>query len=196
MGAGMLVVHHGMFWSNNERITGVMRKRIGLLVENNLSLYAAHLPLDCHDEVGNNIELARILGLEPGRKFADYHGVEIGFIAEADRALTRAALAGRIAKRLNCRVDRLDFGPAKFKRVGIVSGGAADFAAEAKDLGCGAFITGETSHTAYHLALEAKINVMYAGHYASETVGVKALARHLRKKMSLDCKFISAPTGY
>ncbi len=194
--AGMLIVHHGLFWSNNERITGVMRERIGLLVKNNISLYAAHLPLDCHDEVGNNVELARILGLELGRKFADYHGVEIGFIAEADRALTRAALAGRIAKQLNCRVQRLDFGPAKIKRIGIVSGGAADFAAEAKELGCEAFVTGETSHTAYHLAREAGINVMYAGHYASETVGVKALARHLRAKMSLECKFISAPTGY
>ena len=196
MGAGMLIVHHGMFWSNNERITGVMRKRIGLLVENNISLYAAHLPLDCHDEVGNNVELARILGLELGRKFANYHGVEIGYIAESDRALPRAALAGRIAKQLNCRVERLDFGPAKIKRVGIVSGEAADFAAEAKELGCEAFVTGETSHTAYHLAREARINVMYAGHYASETVGVKALARHLRTKMSLDCKFISAPTGF
>jgi len=196
MNANILVVHHGLFWSNNERVTGVMRKRIGLLVENNISLYAVHLPLDCHDEVGNNVELARILGFELGQKFADYHGIEIGFIAETDRALTRAALAGRIAKRLNCRVERLDFGPAKIKKIGIVSGGAAEFAADAKDLGCGAFVTGETSHTAYHLAREARINVMYAGHYASETVGVKALGRHIREKMSLDCKFISAPTGY
>jgi len=173
-----------------------MRKRIGLLVEHNISLYAAHLPLDCHDEVGNNVELARILGFELQRKFANYHGVEIGFIAESKRALTRSGLAARIAKRLDCRVDRLDFGPEKIKRVGIVSGEAAGFAGEARELGCAAFITGETSHTAYHLAREAGINVMFAGHYASETVGVKALAGHVGKNLSIDCKFISAPTGY
>jgi dinuclear metal center YbgI/SA1388 family protein len=194
--ADILVVHHGLFWSRNERVTGVMRQRIAALIENDVSLYAAHLPLDCHPEVGNNVELARLLGFELGKRFADYHGVEIGFTAETDRAVNRMALIKRIEKALKTSVSHLDFGPATIKRIGIVSGGAAEYAAEAKELGCDAFVTGETSHTAYHLAKEARINVMHAGHYASETVGVKALARHLRAKFSLECRFLSAPTGY
>jgi dinuclear metal center YbgI/SA1388 family protein len=196
LGAELLVVHHGLFWSENERITGVMRQRIGALVENDMSLYAAHLPLDCHSEVGNNIELVRLLGLQPGERFADYHGVVLGYVAATKVPVTRAALSRKIASVLRCRVERLDFGPPTIRRIGIVSGGAAEFVADAKDLGCDALITGETSHTAYHTAKEARINVFFAGHYASETVGVKALARHLRDVFGLDCRFISAPTGY
>ena len=196
IGADILVVHHGLFWSRNERITGVLRKRIAALIENNISLYAAHLPLDCHQEVGNNVELARLLGFSLGKRFADYHGVEIGFTAESDSTMSRAALVKKIEKVLKSPVDHLDFGPARIKRIGIVSGEAAEYAAEARELGCDAFVTGETSHMAYHLAKEARINVMHAGHYASETVGVKALARHLRAKFSLECRFLSAPTGY
>jgi dinuclear metal center YbgI/SA1388 family protein len=196
MRAEILIVHHGLFWSENERITGVMRGRIGALVENDISLYAAHLPLDCHGEVGNNVELVRLFGFELGETFADYHGVRLGFTATSKSPLTRAALSNKIERALRCRVSRLEFGPSTIRRIGIVSGGAAVFAAEAKDLGCDALITGETSHTAYHMAKEARINVFFAGHYASETVGVKALARHLRDVFHLDCRFIAAPTGF
>jgi dinuclear metal center YbgI/SA1388 family protein len=196
LGAEVLVVHHGLFWSRNERITGVMRNRIGALVKADVSLYVAHLPLDCHKEVGNNVELARLLGLKLGEKFADYHGVKIGYLATARTVFTRPALARLIEKTLRCRVIRLDAGPARILRVGIVSGGAAEFAAEAKENGCDALVTGETSHSAYHLAKEAGINVFYAGHYATETVGVKALARHIRRRFGIDCRFVSAPTGY
>lgn len=196
MDAAILVVHHGLFWGRNERITGVMRGRIGALIENDISLYAAHLPLDCHEEVGNNVELVRMLGLHIGEKFADYHGVKIGFLAQSARPLTRPALARTIEKALRCRVVRLDAGPARIRQIGVVSGGAAEFAAEAKEAGCDALVTGETSHTAYHAAVEAGINVFFAGHYASETVGVKALARHIRRRFGVDCRFVSAPTGY
>lgn len=196
LGAEILVVHHGLFWGRNERITGVMRKRIGALVENNMSLYAAHLPLDCHDEIGNNVELARLLGLDLGEKFADYNGVKIGYLARAKSPFTRPGLARSIEKALRCRVARLDAGPTRIRRVGIVSGGAAGFAPDAKALGCDALITGETSHSAYHPAVEARINVFFAGHYASETVGVKALARQLRRRFGIDCRFVPAPTGY
>lgn len=175
---------------------GVMRKRIGALIENDLSLYASHLPLDCHEEVGNNAEIARLLGFEIGEKFADYHGVLIGYTAKVKKPLGRRALAHLVEKSLRCRAKRLDFGPARIRKVGIVSGGAAEFATDAKVLGCEAFITGETSHAAYHPAREASINVIYAGHYSSETVGVKALARHVQRTLGLECKFIAHPTGY
>jgi dinuclear metal center YbgI/SA1388 family protein len=195
-GADILIVHHGLFWSRNELVTGVMRDRIAALIENKMSLYAVHLPLDCHEEVGNNVQLVRLLGFKLGERFANYHGVKIGYLADIDRGVSRGDLASLIEKKLGTHTDTLAFGPSKIKRVGIVSGGAADFAAEAKDLGCQAFVTGETSHTAYHLAKEARINVIYAGHYSTETVGVKALAEHLRRRFSLDCRFVAAPTGY
>jgi dinuclear metal center YbgI/SA1388 family protein len=194
--ADIFVVHHGLFWSRNERITGVMRRRIGALVESGLSLYAAHLPLDCHEEVGNNAEIARLLGLEIEERFGDYHGVLIGYTARAPKPVGRSALARSVEKALRCRVELLNFGPARVRRVGIVSGGAAEFAVEAKALGCEAFVTGETSHSAYHAVKEAGINVIFAGHYASETVGVKALARHLERKFGLECRFLPAPTGF
>jgi dinuclear metal center YbgI/SA1388 family protein len=193
--AEILVVHHGLFWERNERITGFMRKRIRALLENDISLYAAHLPLDCHPEVGNNVEIARLLGLEIGEKFADYHGVEIGYLTRAKTALTRLRLARSLGKALQCRVTRLDAGPSRIRRVGIVSGGAAEFAVEAKERGCDALVTGETSHSAFHPAVEAGINVFFAGHYASETIGVKALARHLRDVFGIECGFIPTPTG-
>jgi dinuclear metal center YbgI/SA1388 family protein len=196
LGAGILVVHHGLFWGRNERITGIMRKRIGALLEHNVSLYAAHLPLDCHEEVGNNVELARLLDLAVGEKFADYHGVKIGYLAKAKSPLTRAGLARSLGKALGCRVVRLDAGPSRIRQVGIVSGGAAEFAVQAKELGCQALVTGETSHAAHHPAVEAAINVFYAGHYASETVGVKALARHVERRFGIDCRFVPTPTGY
>ncbi|MEJ2721531.1 MAG: Nif3-like dinuclear metal center hexameric protein [bacterium] len=194
--ADILIVHHGLFWSGNERITGVMRERIAALIESKMSLYAAHLPLDCHAEVGNNVQLARLLDLSVGKRFADYHGVRIGYLAEADEPISRQSFVARVEKALRTKTDTLAFGPANIKRVGIVSGAASEFAAEARDLGCQAFLTGETSHIAYHVAKEARINVVYAGHYATEAVGVKALADHLRRRFTLECRFVAAPTGY
>jgi dinuclear metal center YbgI/SA1388 family protein len=194
--ADMLVVHHGLFWNRKERLTGVMARRVSALVRGGISLYAAHLPLDCHEEVGNNVELARLLGLKRGAPFGDYHGVLIGFLAEADKGMPLSELVGRIKASLKSTPELLAFGTKRVRKIAIISGGAAEFVTEASDAGCDTFVTGETSHIAYHLAKEARINLIYAGHYASETVGVRALARHLKKRFSLQCRFISAPTGY
>lgn len=194
-GADMLIVHHGLLWSRNERIVGVMKKRMAVLMANGVSLYAVHLPLDCHGEVGNNVELARILGLEVQAKFARYHGVEIGVLATPGEPLPREELIGTLEKSLHTKVSLLPFGPRKVKKVGIVSGGGASLAAEASDRGCDTFITGETSHSGYHIAKESRLNMIFAGHYASETVGLKALGRHLEKKFPIEYKFVSAPTG-
>jgi putative NIF3 family GTP cyclohydrolase 1 type 2 len=106
----------------------------------------------------------------------------------------------RLVKKLEAALETkavvLPFGTKSVKRAGIVSGGA-DFAiGEAIDRGCDVFITGETSHVAFHVAKEARINIIYAGHYASETVGLRALARHVHERFSIDCTFISAPTGF
>lgn len=196
MKADMLIVHHGLFWGRDELITGVMQKRVGALLESGISLYVAHLPLDIHDGVGNNAEIARLLGFKLGPRFARYRGADIGFIVEAPESMARNTLVAKVDKALRTKSVVLAFGPPRVKRIGIVSGGGAEIAPDAKDRGCDTFITGETSHSGYHLAKEAGINVIYAGHYASETVGVRALGRHLQRKFALTCKFISDPTGF
>jgi dinuclear metal center YbgI/SA1388 family protein len=196
MKADMLIVHHGLFWSNEERITGVMRKRVAALLDSEISLYAAHLPLDVHRDVGNNVEIARLLGLKLGPTFGHYGGFDIGYIGEAPESMPRDALVTKINRSLKTDSVVLSFGPPRVKLVGIVSGAAAELAPEAKESGCDTFITGETSHIGYHLAKEAGINVIFAGHYATETVGVRALGRHLKRKYALTCKFISDPTGF
>ncbi len=110
--------------------------------------------------------------------------------------MARNTLVAKVDRTFKTKSVVLAFGPPRVKRIAIVSGGAAELAPEAKERGCDTFITGETSHVGYHLAKEAGINVIYAGHYASETVGVRALGRHLQRKFALTCKFISDPTGF
>jgi dinuclear metal center YbgI/SA1388 family protein len=194
--ADMLIVHHGLFWGTHQQIVGNLYKRIAALIKADLSLYAVHLPLDCHQEIGNNVELARLLDLKVVGRFGDYHGVIIGTLAHCEKPLRRERLTDNINKRLEVEVDLLPFGPAEVRNVGIISGEAAKFAEDARRSGCDTLITGESSHTAYHMAKEAGINVIYGGHYATETVGLRALAEHLRQTLNLSCKFISAPTGY
>jgi dinuclear metal center YbgI/SA1388 family protein len=195
-GAEMLVVHHGLFWGPHQQIVGTMYKRVALLVKNDVSLYAAHLPLDCHPEIGNNVELARLFGLEVQEQFAEYKGTRLGTLTRAGKPLQRNELKNIVERALGAPVDVLPFGPAHNRRIGVISGGAARFAEEAKRIGCDALVTGESSHSAYHMARDAGINLYYGGHYATETVGLKALSKHLKENFGVPGRFIPAPTGY
>jgi dinuclear metal center YbgI/SA1388 family protein len=195
-GAGMLITHHGLFWEPKARIVGTNYKRIAPLIQNRISLYAVHLPLDCHQEVGNNVELARLLGLDLAGRFAMYKGTEIGTLALPQKPLQRASLRNIIEKKLRSPVEMLPFGPKTIRKVGIISGDAGRYAETAKNEGCDVLVTGETDHTTYHLARDAGVNVIYGGHYATETVGLKALKRYIEKNFGIAGKFVSAPTGY
>lgn len=194
-GASMLVVHHGLWWGKHEQIVGTMHARIAALIENDLSLYTAHLPLDCHSEVGNNVELARLLGLRIESPFGQYQGVDIG-VATVVRRTPRVRFVKAVEAALHAKASVLPFGPAAVQRVAVVSGGGAMFAEAAARAGCDTLLTGESSHAAYHRAREAGINVVFAGHYATETVGLQALRRHVRGRFGLTTAFIPAPTGY
>lgn len=194
--ADFLVVHHGLWWGRHEQITGNLHRRVSGLIKNDLSLYAAHLPLDCHPLVGNNAELARMLRATVERPFALYRGVEVGVIASLARAHKRDAFVAAVAKHLDAAPTVLPFGPAAVKRIGIVSGAGAAAAEEAARAGCDTLLTGETSHAAFHPAREAGINLVFGGHYATETVGLRALERHLRKRFGVEGVFIAAPTGF
>jgi dinuclear metal center YbgI/SA1388 family protein len=194
--ADFLVVHHGLWWGRHVQITGTMHKRISALIRSDMSLYAAHLPLDCHPKVGNNAELARRLGLRVEKTFGDYKGVQIGVIGTTSKPLRLAAFATVVEKELNGPADVFAFGPRTVRRIGIISGAGAMLAEEAASAGCDTLLTGETSHAAMHPAREAGINIVFGGHYATETVGLAALQRHVAKQFGLPGVFVNAPTGY
>ncbi len=195
-GAQILIVHHGLFWDKPYRLVGPFYQRVRTLIEGKCGLYAAHLPLDAHPEVGNNAEMARLLGLKEVRPFGKYHGVEIGVAGVLEPPLEIPALIGRLIQALNRPPVRvLAHGPAKAHRIGCISGFAVSMIDQADEAGLDTFITGETSHAYYHLAAERGLNVLFGGHYATETLGVKALARHLEERFGLETVFLDIPTG-
>ncbi len=193
-GAQMLVVHHGLFWSQHIQVTGMHYARLKALIVNGVSLYAAHIPLDAHAEVGNNIELARLAGLHNIRPWGQHHGDTIGFVGDLPEPLPPEQLSARLEAHIGPG-NRVQSAGQPCRRVAVLSGFGADFAAEARAAGADTLITGETSHTWYHPVAEQGINVIYGGHYNTETVGVKALAAKLAGQFGLATEFIDLPTG-
>ena len=193
-GADLLLVHHGLFWGDGLRpLTDRNYRRVRALLEADVAVYSAHLPLDVHPEVGNNVQLARRLGLELEGRFGEYEGCLIGVHGALD--LSRDDLGARIADVLGSPPMRIGTGPERCRRVGIVTGGAARLIGQARAAGLDTFITGEGPHHSYFDAEEWGLNVFFAGHYATETLGVQALAAHVAEKFGLDWEFIDHPTG-
>lgn len=191
--AGLLLVHHGLFWSGPTALTGRAGRRIRALIQHDVAVYAAHIPLDCHPEVGNNAVLARELGLESLAPFGRYHGIEIGWMGQVDLSL--ADLARVLEERVGAAPRIISQGPARPQRVAVVTGAGSDFLPEAHERGVDTFITGEVPHHTYFDAEELGINLILAGHYATETVGVEALGEHLRDRFGLEFEFFDHPTG-
>ncbi|MBU0702776.1 MAG: Nif3-like dinuclear metal center hexameric protein [Chloroflexi bacterium] len=195
-GAQLLIVHHGFFWEDPIRLVGPLFRRVRTLIGGNCGLYAVHLPLDLHPQVGNNAELARLLGLKEPRTFGKYHGVEIGIGGTLDPPTPLEVLVERLTKATGEPPVRvLAHGPERVSRVGCISGDAAILMNQVIAAGFDTFITGETRHEFFHYAAEWGINVIYGGHYGTETLGVKALAHHLEKKFGLETIFLDIPTG-
>jgi dinuclear metal center YbgI/SA1388 family protein len=194
-GADLLIVHHGLFWGEPVPITGVMAKRIELLLSKGVSLYAAHLPLDAHPDIGNNAQLAGLLGLERRERFGNYHGMIIGLCGVFTRPLAPAGIARKLKTGLGADSRIFTFGAERVRKLGIVSGAGASLVGDAAAAGCDTLLTGETSHSAYHPAREARLNLVCGGHYATETVGVRALGDLLTAEFGLPMKFIDIPTG-
>jgi len=193
--ADMLLVHHGIFWGEARRLAGGYGRLIKAYMNNDLNLYAAHLALDAHPEVGNNAELAHRLGLEIVDWWANVRGVNIGVIAEQPDGIKLDYLVNHFEQAVGPVKVVLAHGPRIVHRVGVISGFGADRIEEAATLGCDVFLTGETSHAQYYEALNAGINVIYGGHYTTETVGVQALGEHLAEEFELDFEFVDLPTG-
>jgi dinuclear metal center YbgI/SA1388 family protein len=195
-GAQLLVVHHGLFWDKPLRLVGPLFRRVRALIEGHCSLYAAHLPLDCHSELGNNAELARLLELKDTHTFGEYHGGELGIGGTLDPPTPLDALVERLAQATGEPPVRiLAHGPEQVTQVGCISGMAAFLIDQVADAGFDTFVTGETSHSFFHHAAEHGLNVVYGGHYATETLGLKALSRHLAEEFRLETVFLDLPTG-
>jgi dinuclear metal center YbgI/SA1388 family protein len=189
----VLIVHHGLFWDGGLPVTGRRYRRQRLLIESGMALYASHLPLDVHPEVGNNVQLARALGVEPEGTFGAYRGVEIGCWGRL--GVLREVLAARLDEVLGGRVRMIAGGRAKVERVGILTGAGGDMIGAALASGLDALVTGEGAHHTYFDAVEGGLNVYYGGHYATEVWGVRALAEHVAGRFGLSWEFIDIPTG-
>jgi len=193
--AEMLIVHHGLLWGPIPGIRGSLKERFRLLFENDISLYACHLPLDAHPVLGNNALLLKELSLAKKGPFGAYHGKTIGWWGRAARSVSLQRFTARIERRLKTRCTVLPFGPEKIRDVGVVSGGGGSTLFEAESMGLDTVLTGEPSHPLYTFAEEVGLNVIFAGHYATETRGVRAVGEELKRKFRLPVTFIDHPTG-
>ena len=195
--ADFIFVHHGMSWgSEPRRFSGIVAKRLSTLFQNGISLYAAHLPLDAHPEVGNNAQLADMIGLKELTPFFEYSGVDIGFSGVLKTAVSCHFLAEHLGKKLS--VEPVIYGDAQreVSKIAIVSGGGGLGGLEdAYVRNCDLLITGEFDHTMYHPRKEMNVNVISLGHYASETVGPCAVMQRIKENFNIPVEFINIPTN-
>lgn len=191
----LLIVHHGMFWQGVQTIRGAFRRKIQAALDADLALYSSHLPLDLHPEIGNNILLGRALELRdieplpvdpkagiPMGLCGGWHGTLADFLAQASRAV-------------GAPIHHCPGGPSEVTRVAVITGGAGSEVQAVAASGVDTFITGEGPHWSYTLAEELGINLIYAGHYATETFGVNALSIRIGEQFSIPTSFIDHPTG-
>lgn len=197
--ANLLIVHHGMFWEGSKHLTGPLYDKLRLLLERDIAVYSSHLPLDRHPTLGNNVLLARQLGLEPNGTFARFEGISIGVSGESDLETTVLAERARhFASAYDGDLRTTPFGKTRrTKRWAICSGAgaSAETLTEARETKIDTLIVGEGPHWTAVYAEENDVTIFYAGHYATETLGVRALADHLGERFALSSSFVNAPTG-
>lgn len=194
-GADFLIVHHGMFWSGVQPIVGGYYEKLKLAMDAGLSIYSAHIPLDVHPTLGNNAQLVKALGFEAAAKpFFDWKGIKLGL--RADVSLDRETLRKNVvAATGGANAHLCPGGPETTQSIGVITGGAGGEIFALAETGIDTFITGEGPHWSYTAAEELGINLIYGGHYATETFGVKALASWLSNRFDLPWEFIDHPTG-
>ncbi len=191
----LLIVHHGLFWGAQQLALEPHYGRIRALMEADMALYAAHLPLDAHPQLGHNAQIACALGLGRTEPFAPWNGKPIGIKGILAQPASIRGLAPFLKEKIGGCQACFTYGPETVQTVGIIAGSAtdADLYRELKHKGIDLFITGEPKHGARYMARELGLNVFYGGHYQTETFGMKALAAHLRERLNLTAVFIDTP---
>ncbi|MCL1921102.1 MAG: Nif3-like dinuclear metal center hexameric protein [Kiritimatiellaeota bacterium] len=190
-GADFVICHHGISWGDSlKRITGLNYDLVSFAVRHNIALYASHLPLDAHPRYGNNAQLCKALGLTRIKPAFDYHGETIGFAGALPKPVPFESFCATVAEEVSADARSVAFGKAIVRTVGIVSGGAADMVEQAGALGLDVFLTGEPSLQGYNQAENHGMNAVFAGHYATETFGIRALAKLVAQKFRLPATFI------
>ena len=189
--ADLVICHHGMSWGDSlKRITELNYRRIRLLMRHDMALYVSHLPLDAHPRLGNNAVICRRLGLRNLKPFWCYRGSYIGFSGELPRKMPYPVFKERVARCINPSLQGMDFGKPAVRTVAVVSGGASGEVEDAGRLGMDVFLSGEPGLSAYSMAQEYGIHALFAGHYATERFGVRALGGWLAKKTGIPAEFI------
>ena len=198
-GANLLVVHHGLFWAGVQPLVGRVYRRFQRIIAHDMAVYSSHLPLDLHPTLGNNVLLARALGLEPTAGFARFQTINVGMMGESDIATDRlAAQLAAIVQRDGGALTVVGQAPGRRTRRWALctgAGASSDTLREAAAAGVDTLIVGEGPHHTGVEAPELEIAVLYAGHYATETFGVRALGEELERAFGLPWSFIAAPTG-
>jgi len=189
LGAQMLLVHHGILWDRDSRvIDDAMRRRLKTLIDAGITLAAYHLALDAHAELGNNALIARELGIEPSEPFGG-----IGFGGPLAQPVSVDEFAARVREQLGSEPVVFANGPDRIERAAVITGGAARYLTDAARDGYDLFLTGEPAEPSLHLARELGIHFVAAGHYATERIGIKALAERLAEQFDLEWEFIDLP---
>jgi len=192
-GADMIIVHHGLFWGTEQVITGPFKKRVEILVKNDVSLAAWHLPLDMNPALGNNAVLAAEIGLKNLKPFGNYHGTVIGFKGTLPKPLSLREIKNKLGA---ADAPSFNFGPEKIKTAALVSGKGYDMLPQAVEQGIDVFITGSVEEPVQEICREGKINFIALGHYASETRGIKKLMQNVSKKFKIETGFIDVENPF
>ena len=192
-GPGLLLVHHGLFWQGAQPLRGGYYRKLKTAMDAGLAVYSAHLPLDVHPQWGNNIRLAQAIGMSDLSPFLDWHGLAIGLRGSWEGS--RECLQQRLMEAVDGPVLLCAGGKSRISSVGLVTGGAGSEVARVAASGVDAFVSGEGPHWSFPLAEELGLNVFLAGHYATETFGVKALGADLARRFALPWDFVHRPSG-
>ena len=188
----LIVTHHGMWWPSVERLVGRDKRLIASLMKRDINLYSSHLPLDAHPQFGNNAQILQKMGLSIGEVFG-----ECGWTSELKEPVDLEELEERFSKLVNGEARAWNFGKKRVSKVAVVSGGGggSNFLQEAEASGVDLYITGDGSHTNYHLVKELGLNVIYGGHYRTEVFGVQALMPQLEELFGVSTRFHECPSG-
>lgn len=193
--ADILFVHHGLFWGKEEVLKGIHYKRIASMIQNDLALYAVHIPLDAHPEIGHNASIVQHLGLENIESFGSWRNMDIGFKGSFSKPKNIDELSSLLFKEGEKAVHSMLFGKTEIKTIGVISGGAGGDVWQAVKENLDLYITGEISHDLYHYVKENKISVIAGGHYYTETFGLKKLMEKIQNELQIPGLFLDIPTN-